>query len=280
MAQRQWLLCCLLLAAPFGWAAGDVPPTEVFAVDLGASGASNVVASRHVIDHQSDTVADFSFIERRPLGGGPFYFSGGVRGESFNVQNAHDFPIEQLQDYGAQLSVEYYVGDVRAAYLTLRPGFYFETHPTMASWDVPVEFATGIPITSAFNGVAGVSYGRFWHHPVPIAGFSWTINPAWRLDAIYPNPTLAYTISKNLEAQLAGELFGNGFRTDADPGRSVVEYHVYRVGANLAWQMRPGFKITSGAGLEYERVFDFWRAGESFRATGAPYLRLGIELSR
>ena len=238
------------------------------------------VASRRVIDHQSDTLANFSLIERHALQGGPFYISGGVRGESFNVQNAHEFPIHQLQDYGAQFSVEYFVGSVEAAYLTIKPGFYFETHPTLAAWDVPVEFATGIPITSRLNGAAGLSYGRFWHHPVPIVGLSWALSTRWRLDAVYPNPALIYKINDRLETRLSGELMGDGFRTDADPGRSVVEYHIYRVGGNLTWEMCPGFKITSGAGLEYERVFDFWRADQSFRATNAPYVRLGIELSR
>jgi hypothetical protein len=130
------------------------------------------------------------------------------------------------------------------------------------------------------SGAAGVSWGRFWHHPVPIAGLLWRINSDWRLDAVYPNPVLAYTINRNLEARLTGELLGGGFRTDPKPDRSIVQYHVYRAGGNLAWQMRPGFKLTSGAGVEYERVFDFWRAGQSFRATGAPYVRLGMEWSR
>ena len=100
------------------------------------------------------------------------------------------------------------------------------------------------------------------------------------VDAIYPNPALVYSIHENLEARLAGELIGNGFRTDANPGRSIVQYHVYRVGGNIAWQMRPGFKVTSGAGFEYERVVDYWRAGQLFRASNAPYVRLGIEISR
>ncbi len=126
-------------------------------------------------------MANFSFIERRPLSDGPFYISGGVRGESFNMDNTKDFPIQQLQDYGGQLSLEYYVGAVRAAYITIEPGFYFETHPTMASWDVPVELATGIPISSDLNGVLGGSYARFLHHPVPIVGLSWTISPKWKI---------------------------------------------------------------------------------------------------
>ncbi len=91
---------------------------------------------------------------------------------------------------------------------------------------------------------------------------------------------VAYTINKDLEAQLTGELLGAGFRTDADPGRSVVQYYVYRAGGNLVWEMRPGFKITGGAGMEYQRVFDFWRAEQSFKATNAPYVRLGVEFSR
>jgi hypothetical protein len=196
------------------------------------------------------------------------------------VRNSQAFPVQQLQDYGAQLSVEYYVGAIKAAYLTLSPGLYYESHATLADWDVPVEFATGIPISSKLNGLAGVAYGRFWHHPTPITGLLWTINERWKLEAAYPDPALVYAISDNLEARLAGELLGNGFRMDADPGHSLVQYYVYRVGGNLAWQMWPGFKITSGAGVEYERVFDFWRADQSFRATGAPYVRLGIELSR
>jgi hypothetical protein len=252
----------------------------VFAVDLAGAQARNVVASGQAVDRQSDRMASFSFLGRRALEGGPFYISGGVRGERFEVTHEREFPVHQLQDFGAEFSVDYFVGAVKAAYLTISPGLYFENRPTLAAWDAPVELATAIPVNPALQGVAGVSWGRFWHHPVPIAGLLWTISPSWRLNATYPNPALAYTINEHLEARLSGELLGNGFRTDSDPDRSVVEYHVYRVGGNLAWTMQPGFKITCGGGVEYERVFDFWRAGQSFRATGAPYVRLGMEWSR
>jgi hypothetical protein len=273
-------LMALLGPLPAVHAEPMAPPSQVFTVDLAGAGARDVIASQQVVDHQSDQMANFSLIGRTSLGGGPFYFSGGVRGERFDVGNSRAFSVQQLQDYGAQLSLEYYVGAVKAAYLTISPGLYYESHATWADWDVPVEFATGIPMTSSLNGLVGIAYGRFWHHPTPIAGFMWTISERWKLVAAYPDPSLVCTISDNLEASLAGELLGNGFRTDAGSGNSYVVYHVYRVGGNLAWQMRPGFKITTGAGVEYERVFDFWRAGQSFRATSAPYARLGIELSR
>jgi hypothetical protein len=273
------LATLVLLASSRSNAEPESPPREIYTIDLAAAGARPLFQTGHVVDHQADSIADFSFIERRPLGNGPFYISGGIRGERYDLQSAHGFPIHDLQDYGGQLSIEYFKGSVEAAYLTLRPGFYFENRADLSTWDVPVEFATGIPITSALNGAIGVTYGRFWPSPVPIAGLSWTINSQWRLDAIFPNPTLSYQVNDRLEAKLTGELLGNGFRSDPRPERSVVQYYIYRAGGNLSWKFCPSFKLTGGAGVEYERVIDFWRAGNSYRATNAPFVRLGLEYS-
>lgn len=275
VGKKAALIGCFLAIC----ASAEPPATDFLTLELSGAGAGNMKESGHVIDRQSETMTAFTYTRRHAIRQGPFYVSGGFRGERFGFDNTQDFPVRELQDYGAELSLGYFIGDVRAAYLTLRPGFYFETHPTLAAWDVPVEMATGIPITSVLNGIVGVSYGRFYHHPVPIAGLSWNVGNVWRVDALYPNPALVYTISPQLDVSLAGELIGNGFRTDAVPGRSIVEYHVYRLGANLGWLLHPHFKMTLGAGAEYERVFDFWRAGRSFKATGLPYLHIGIEYS-
>jgi hypothetical protein len=216
---------------------------------------------------------------RRALADRGWYWTGGVQAEDFSFAGGPAWP-RRLRDFAAVFSIEYWQGSEIAAALTLRPGFYFETRPVAAAWDVPVELAAGVPLTDSLSGAVGFSNARFFHHAVPIAGFIWTASPRVRVELVWPEPAVIFDFSRDLRLRLGGELSGAGFLSDAHPARTAVEYSSYRVGAELSGAWRPGLRLNLGAGVEAERSFDFFRAQGRFHGGGAPYLRLGLAFSR
>jgi hypothetical protein len=229
---------------------------------------------------QSVYEGSLSFLQRHAIHGGPWYWDWGIKSDLYSFDNQGHYPINHLQDYAAQATLEYIVNGDAVAYMTIDPGFYFENDPVLSSWDVPFELASGIPISHSISGVLGLSYARFEYLPTPIAGLSWTASPRLRFDLVYPNPACILQLQKDLEAKIAGELIGGGFRTPDIEGRTHVQYFEYRVGAQLAKELKPGIKLVGGAGYVVDRAFYFLPHPIRNHAAGAPYVHLGIELSR
>ena len=187
----------------------------------------------------------------------------------------------RLQDYAATLSLEYFQGAENCGGAHgMRPGWYFENHPTAAAWDVPVDLTAGFPVMTAIDGVVGFSNARFYHHALPVLGLIWTINPQWRIELVYPEPAVVITFNPTMSLRLGGELTGAGFLSDARPVRTPVEYESYRVSAewsapgaepvsNLCWApaSRPSVTLIS--------------SDKKADATGgAGYLKLSVTYSR
>ena len=284
MPRGLWL-GLLVLAASFVSAADtlssgapDSPPAGVLTLDLGATAASRLMNGPTVVDRQSNASTQVSFIQRRSLHG-PLYWNAGFFGELYTFSNAHDFPLHQLQGYAAQFSIEYFRKAEPAAYLKIRPGFYFENRPVLSAWDVPVEAVSGIPLRPDLNGVIGFSNGRFYHHAFPIVGLTWLIEERVQLNALYPEPSVSFQPGENLEYKLAGQLTGDGFKTDSSPYASRVEYHEYRIGGWVTFRLLPEWKVSGGAGVEWRRVFDFYRQGARLDTGGSPFIHLGLEYS-
>jgi len=257
-----------------------VPPKQVITTDFSAIGPRTFQTLEGLSNRQSVYEGSLSFLQRQPIREGPWYWGWGVRSEVYSFYNRSRYPVDHLQDYAAQASLEYFVGAEPVASLTLYPGFYFVNDPTLSAWDVPFELVSGIPITNALSGVIGVDYARFYRYPTPIAGFSWTMNPKVRFDLVYPNPAVVVALKKNMEARLAGELIGGGFRTPLINGRTHVEYYEYRVGAHVSAEIMPGLKVIGGAGYVMDRVFNFLPNSLRDPVGGAPFIHLGLELSR
>ena len=230
------------------------------------------------VDRQSNTSTQISLVRRMRIHG-PVYWHAGFFGELYTFSNAHDFPLHQLQGYAAQFSLEYFREAELAAYLKIRPGFYFENRPALSAWDVPVEAVSGIPLRSGLNGVIGFSNGRFYHHAIPIVGLSWAVRENVRLNAIYPEPSVVFQPGGKLVYKVGGQLTGDGFKTDSSPS-SRVEYYEYRIGGWITCPLRPDWKILGGAGYEWRRVFDFYRQETRLDAGGAPFIQMSLEYSR
>ncbi len=220
-----------------------------------------------------------SFLKRNALGAKGWYWGGGMQAENFFFGGDGAGP-RRLQDYAALLTLEYFEGSEPAAALTLRPGWYFENHPTSAAWDIPVDLVTGFPVTRNVNGVIGFSNGRFYHHALPIFGLVWTVGPRVRIEAVYPEPALVVTINPAMSLRVGGELAGAGFLGDPRPGRTVVEYSSYRLGAELSGEWHPGLRLALGAGVEAERSFDFFSQGRRLHGSGAGYLKISATFLR
>jgi len=254
-------------------------PKQVLTIDL-AGAVAGRVNEPNASFYQVPSEATVDFLQRHSLSGPSLYWDAGVRGDYFSFDNRSPFLLQHLQSYAAQFGLEYFVGSEAVASLTLRPGFYFESDLTLSSWDIPLDFVTGVPIKQGFSGILGVSAARFYHRPIPIVGFSWTIDPRYRLDLAYPNPALVMQVKTGFEARLAGTLIGDGYRLDSDTGRSKVEYSEYRVGPAVTVEIRPGIKLIGDAGYSVFRRFDFFSESQRFDTGGAPYVHVGVELSR
>jgi hypothetical protein len=266
------LHCCAAAAEP------PAPPRQVVSVDL--SGVGHGALESPGGAGQSILEGSASFLQRQRLAASDWYWGWGLRGDVFAFDNTGGFPVSHLQDYAAQLSLEYMVHGRPAAWLTLHPGLYYERTPTLSAWDVPLEAVSAIPISPSVSGVLGVDYARFYYLPVPIAGVTWAATPRLRANLVYPDPSVVLTLSPRLEARLAGELGGGGFKTDAVAGKTHVEYFDYHIGAHLAFKLLPGLKLEAGAGYVVDRTFEFLPGPERLHGNAAPFGHLGVTWSR
>ena len=262
-----------------GESAEETPATVEF--ELGSSvtgkcalkgpGANATDASSHDVT--------LSWLGRHALGPKGWYCGFGAQVENYSFSGGPAWP-QRLQDCAAVLSLEYFQGTEKAAVLTVRPGWYFENHPTSAAWDVPVDLAAGFPVMGGINGVLGFSNGRFYHHPLPIFGFLWTANPRVRLEMVFPEPALVVTLGSSTALRLGGALAGGGFLSDPRPVRTVVEYTSYRVGVEWSKTWPSGFKLALGTGVEAVRNFDYFQEQRRMHGSGAGYLKLSSTFSR
>jgi len=271
-------VCGWLAATALG--ADESPPRNEASIDFSAFAGSGLKNSGVGLGNQSGTTVNLAWFQRESLGRPGLYWSWGLRADVYSFENPGGFALRRLQDFGATIALEYFVGAEPAAKLSISPGLFFENHPSSAAWDVPIDLVAGVPVTKSLDGVFGFSAARFYHRTVPVVGFVWTVNPQWRLEAVYPEPSLVWTLSKTLEARLGGELEGAGFRTDARPVRRTVEYFGYRVGLKVTGRIASGWKISAAGGYEVSRQFDFFHEQQKVQASGAPFLKLGLEFAR
>jgi hypothetical protein len=203
----------------------------------------------------------------------------------FSIHNESRLP-GTLQSASGEFALEYLVNDKIAFLLETRPGVYFQQRINSGSFDCPVNLAGVYPIFGGdkFYLVAGAIYSGLSRYPVlPIGGVLWHISDKWDLRAYLPNPRLVYVVSDALEFWAGGELVGGAYRTndrEVNPSRlsnADVTYDEVRAGAGITWKASP-FTFDFGAGYTVQSEFDYSRAGESYSAHPAPYIRLTARL--
>ncbi|HKB89347.1 MAG TPA: hypothetical protein VKC60_02395 [Opitutaceae bacterium] len=183
----------------------------------------------------------------------------------------------------ALLAVEYVVDGEAVAAIELHPGAYYEKHIESNDWDIPFDVYSGVPISKSLNGVIGGYFGRFVKHPIPIIGLIYQLNPQWRFEAIYPEPSINYKYNSRVSLKLGGELLGNGYRTSSssDSGhlRTKLEFFDYRVGLHVITELNNISRLTIGAGYSVQRVFNFFDAHQEVHLKPAPFFKVGLEVN-
>jgi hypothetical protein len=254
-------------------AAADAPPAESFEFSATGVGSCRIDGPAGSVSGGRSQGYSATLVSRQPVAIPGLYGAYGAQADVFDFSGGSALP-RRLQDYEAVLSVEYFQGAENVGTLTFRPGLYFENHPSSAAWDVPVDLAFGIPISSKLSGVLGFSNGRFFHHAVPVFGLVWTASPLLRIELVFPEPTVILTLDSTSELRLGGSLTGGGFLTDPRPTRTVVEYSSYLVGVEWSKKWRSGAKLAVFAGVEAERDFDYFKSAGRLHGDGAGFLKI------
>jgi hypothetical protein len=257
--------CACLGAAPAPWdaqAGASVAGTR----PLETNGASR---------SSSDSQASASIDLRSALPYAHWYWTWGAEADQYTFSGSGPWP-GRLLAIEAPLKLQYFDGDQQEAEVSLSPGLYYAGHATASAFDMPVQAVSGIPITGAWNGVVGVSNGRFYHHALPILGIVWDSGPV-HAEIVYPQTQVTYRFSQRQALRAGGELSGNGFRDNRAGLGTPVEYSCYRLGAWWDAKGDGGLKSSLGAGIEVIRNLDYFARNTRVHGGGGFFLELQLE---
>jgi hypothetical protein len=257
---------------------------DLFSLETTYTGSSHFTDSRF---GSGDSLHDdFSYDHRFHVSGN-WYFRLGVEYERFDFGGSDNGLPDHLQATYAHIAYEYVVHDHAGAGIELDPGFYFQNNIRGDAFDIPWKIWVSFPlIKDKVFGVIGVGGGINQRPQIaPGGGIIWLISDKLRLEGVVPKPALVYNASDNWEFRLLGELVYESFRTDdvltPDPKfklhNAVVQYSEYLAGLQATYSGFKPFDIKAGAGYDFERRFDFFRAHRRERTDGAFYVRLGVE---
>ena len=221
------------------------------------------------------TYGTMGLLARQALGPSDWYVGYGLQADQYKFSGPSAWP-SRLQALAVPLKLQYFKGEELAAEFSALPGFYWGASGSSQAWDVPVQLVSGVPLGANFNGVVGISNGRFYHHPLPIIGLVWAQSSTWRLEAVFPEPALIYHPELGTELRCGGELFGGGFRIDDQAHRSVVEYSSYAVGVTYRRSVPGQMSWSVGGGLLTLGAADFFRNNQRLKAGNTAYLQVTL----
>ncbi len=256
--------------------------TYVFESDLnhgGSFGSQDELQSRFEYGHR------FSIT-------GQWYFHLGLAYNRFDFGNTTAPVPVHLQSGAAVIGVEYMKGADTGAFLQFRPGFYTEEHLGLASFDCPIligRFWVLQPDKLYLLTGAYASFLRGGFPVLPLVGVVWKPSDNFRVMGVLPDPRVIYTVNRQLEVHLGGELAGGSFRTDhhdnyvgphiAKLSGTQVDYADYRAGGGFTYNLCNAVSIDGSAGYSIQRSFNYHRAGEYYRTDPAPYLQVALKAS-
>lgn len=273
---RSFCFCLLLLLCHSSLCVAQVFKNSL-SWDGSGVGSSRLSHFNQETNHQGAYSGTLVFNHREKLLNDSWFWNIGARTDAFVFDNRENFPIQHFQSYAVPITIEYVVASRTVSYLMLRPGFYFESKATANSWDIPLDFVTGVPIRDNLNGVLGVSYARFYDTPLPVFGVEWRITRNVKLLVVYPEPSLDFHIKEGLDGRVHGDLVSGGFRSDSLA--TPVEYFEYRVGAGLTKKLKSGIDCFGEAGYAIFRTFNLFEQERRIKAVPAPYLHIGLQWS-
>ena len=235
-----------------------------------------------------DEVQNYIYYAHRFEITGNWYARAGLAYNRYDFGNTTAPVPVHLQSGAAVLAIDYMHGEDIGAMLEIRPGFYTEEHIGLASFDCPITLMRFWTIKKdEFFILTGVNYSflRGGYGIAPVAGFVWVPNKNFRLMAVPTEPRAVYTVNKQIDLYLGGELEGGSFRTDHHDSflgiphvgklsGTQVDFSDYRVGGGLVYSPNDQIDLDLGAGCSIERAFKFHRAGENYRTDPSPFVRL------
>ena len=236
---------------------------------------------------EQDEVQNYVYAARRVEITGNWYARVGLAYNRYDFSNTTAPVPVHLQSGAMVLAIDYMHGEDIGAMLEIRPGFYTEEHIGLSSFDCPITLMRFWTIKKdEFFILTGVNYSflRGGSGVAPVAGLVWVPNKNFRLMAVPTEPRMVYTVSKQVDLYLGGELEGGSFRTDhhdsfigiphvAKLSGTQVDFSDYRVGGGIVYSPNDQIDIDLGAGCSIERAFKFHRAGENYRTDPSPFLR-------
>jgi hypothetical protein len=229
---------------------------------------------------------DFSY-DHRFLITGKWYFRTGVEYERFDFGNSENGLPNHLQAIYGHLVLEYVVKDHAGAGIELDPGVYFQNRISGDAFDIPWKIFVSFPLKKdKIFGVIGLG-GGLYQDPIvaPGGGIIWLFSDQLRLEGVFPKPALVYQPNDDWQFRLLGELYFESYRTDdvittekkLQLHNAVVQYSEDRAGIQAKYSGFKPFAIIVGAGVTFERNFDFFRANQSKKTDPAPYIRIAAE---
>jgi hypothetical protein len=239
------------------------------------------------LGHGDSLFDDFSY-DHRFLITGKWYLRLGVEYERYDFDGTNNGLPDHLQAAYGHLAFEYVVKDFPGVGIELDPGVYFQDNATWNAFDVPGKVFVSFPLKKdKIFAVVGLGWAQFQDPPVaPGGGIIWLFSDKLRLQGVFPKPALVYQPNDDWDLRIMGELNFTGFRTDdvvshtehkLDLHNAVVQYSEDRAGVEVRYTGVKHLKFIAGAGVTFERNFNFIRANQEKRTDPAPYLRIAAE---
>ena len=251
---------------------------------------SDFTNSRHDFGSQDSWQNEFEYAHRFLISGN-WYLRTGVSYDRFDFSRT-DAPLPiHLQSGALVLGVDYMHGKDVGAFIQFRPGIYTEEHINMDGFDCPITLGRFWVLKQDQLYFLTAVRGSFLSSQfpvVPLVGIVWVPNKQWRLMAVPPEPRLIYSVNKQLDVWVGGEIAGSAFRIDhhdeyvarggktAKLNGAVVDYTDYRAGLGLTFSPMDTIDLDLSGGYSVQRNFDFNRADQSFRTDPAPYVKVEI----
>jgi hypothetical protein len=265
-------------------------PIDYVEIETAYTFESDFTNSRHDFSSQDSWQNEFEYGHRFLISGN-WYLRAGVSYDRFDFSST-DAPLPiHLQSGAVVLGVDYMHGEDVGAFLQIRPGIYTEEHINSSAFDCPITLGRFWVLKTDQLYLLTAVRGSFLSSEfpvVPLVGLVWRPSKQWRVMAIPPEPRLIYSVNKQLDLWVGGEIAGGAFRIDhhddyllrggktAKLSGAVLDYTDYRAGAGFTFSPTDKIDVDFSGGYSVQRNFDFNRADQSFRTEPAPYVKMEI----
>ncbi len=161
------------------------------------------------------------------------------------------------------------LGENFSVFASVSPGVYSDFEDV--TWDDVMAFgilAVQWTATDSVEFYAGARINPVDKFPVlPLAGLKWDISDSWRIDAMYPRPSLVWQPSEVVEVFAGMEIRGSNYRTGENfegrtpDGRQLnnewLAYSEFSAVGGVAVQVSRAMKLEASAGYAFRRKFDY-----------------------